>query len=161
MFVSAPIKAKFVEPMLLQRTDSLPDGTDFAYEVKLDGYRALGIKTDGKVHLRSRNNKDFNSRYPGIARALGTLPDETVIDGELVALDDSGRPSFNALQNYGSSKAPIIYYVFDVLIVAGRNVVSVRTPFDAPRSATAPPSSEAPRTDPRIPRVECHRPGSD
>ena len=61
MLVSAPIKARFVEPMLLRRTDSLPDGTDFAYEVKLDGYRALGIKTDGKVHLRSRNNKDFNS----------------------------------------------------------------------------------------------------
>jgi DNA ligase D-like protein (predicted ligase) len=124
MLVSAPIKARFVEPMLLQRTDSLPNGTHFVYEVKLDGYRALGIKTDGKVHLRSRNNKDFNSRYPGIATALGTLPDETVIDGEVVALDDSGRPSFNALQNYGSSKAPIIYYVFDVLILAGRNVMS-------------------------------------
>ena len=124
MLVAAAIKARFVEPMLLQSTDSLPDGTHFVYEVKLDGYRALGIKTDGKVHLRSRNNKDFNSRYPGIATALGTLPDETVIDGELVALDDSGRPSFNALQNYGSLKAPIIYYVFDVLIVAGRNVMS-------------------------------------
>jgi bifunctional non-homologous end joining protein LigD len=52
------------------------------------------------------------------------LPDETVIDGEIVALDDSGRPSFNALQNYGSSKAPIIYYVFDVLILAGQSVIS-------------------------------------
>src|SRR5512133_3184088 len=123
MLVAARIKARFVEPMLLQRTDSLPDGTDFAYEVKLDGYRALGIKTDGKVHLRSRNNKDFNSRYGGIASALGTLPGETVIDGEIVALDDSGRPCFNALQNYGSSKAPIVYYVFDLLILAGRNVM--------------------------------------
>jgi len=87
MVVAAPIKARFIEPMLLQRTDSLPDGTHFVYEVKLDGYRALCIKADGKVHLRSCNNKDFNSRYPSIARALGTLPDETVIDGELVALD--------------------------------------------------------------------------
>src|SRR5713101_492238 len=72
-----PIKARFVEPMLLRRTDSLPDGTDFVYEVKLEGYRAMGMKTGGKVHLRSRNNKDFNSRYPTIASALGTLPDET------------------------------------------------------------------------------------
>src|SRR5207248_9255212 len=84
MVVSAKTKARFIEPMLLQPTASLPDGTNWMHQLKLDGYRALGIKTDGKVHLRSRNNKDFNSRYPGIARALGTLLDETVIDGELV-----------------------------------------------------------------------------
>jgi bifunctional non-homologous end joining protein LigD len=53
---------------------------------------------------------------------LAGLPNETVIDGELVALDEDGRPSFNALQNYPSSKAPIIYYVFDVMVLAGRNV---------------------------------------
>jgi bifunctional non-homologous end joining protein LigD len=73
--------------MLLERTNSLPDSTDWAYEVKLDGYRALAIRTDGKVHLRSRNNKDFNTRYPGIVRALSTMPDETVVDGEIVAID--------------------------------------------------------------------------
>src|SRR5207245_3774978 len=56
--------------------------------------------------------------------ALATLPDETVIDGEVVALDDSGWPSFSALQDYVSSKVPIVYYVFDVLMVAGRNVMS-------------------------------------
>jgi ATP-dependent DNA ligase len=112
--------------MLLERTDSLPDGTNWVHQLKLDGYRALAIKTDGKVQLRSRNNKDFNNRYPGIVKALGTLPDETVIDGEIVALGDSGRPSFNALRNYGSSKAPVFYYVFDVLILAGRNVMSER-----------------------------------
>ena len=53
---------------------------------------------------------------------LASLPDETAIDGEVVALDEAGRPSFNALQNYGSSKSPILYYVFDALTIHGRDV---------------------------------------
>ena len=80
-------KARFVEPMLLQRTHSLPEGPNWCYEIKLDGYRALAIKSNGKVLLRSRNNSDFNAKYPGIVRAIGALPNETVIDGEVVALD--------------------------------------------------------------------------
>ena len=52
------------------------------------------------------------------------MPDETVLDGEIVALDESGRPSFNVLQNYGSSDAPIFYYVFDLLVLAGRDVMT-------------------------------------
>lgn len=52
---------------------------------------------------------------PGVVRALAALPDETVIDGEIVALDDTGRASFNALQNAGSSKLAVVCYVFDVL----------------------------------------------
>jgi DNA ligase D-like protein (predicted ligase) len=94
-----------------------------AFLIKLDGYRALAIKTRGTVQLRSRNNNDFNARYPAIVKALGNLPDETVIDGELVALDEDGRPSFNVLQNYGSSRAPILYYAFDLLVLAGRSVM--------------------------------------
>ena len=86
------LKARFIEPMLLQQVQSLPEGPNWAYEVKLDGYRALAIKTNGKVLLRSRNNKDFNAKYPGIVTALGALPDETVIDGEVVALDHTWPP---------------------------------------------------------------------
>lgn len=108
--------------MLLLRTNALPEGADWEYELKLDGYRALAIKTNGKVQLRSRNNNDFSLKYTAILKALAGLPDETVIDGEVVAFDDSGRPSFNMLQNYGSSKVPIFYYAFDVLILAGRDL---------------------------------------
>jgi bifunctional non-homologous end joining protein LigD len=120
---SAKVKASFVEPMLLLRSESLPEGANWLYELKLDGYRALAIKTGGKVQLRSRNNNDFGDRYPLIVKALAAMLDETVIDGEVVALDGAGRPSFNTLQNYGSSRAPVFYYAFDVLLLAGKNIM--------------------------------------
>jgi len=110
--------------MLLLRTDALPEGPEWEYELKLDGYRALALKTEGKVQLRSRNNNDFSGRYPAIVKALAPLPNETVIDGDVVAFDEAGRPSFNTLENYGSSKVPIFYFAFDLLILAGRDVRS-------------------------------------
>jgi len=61
--------------MLLLPAETLPEGPEWIYELKLDGYRALGIKTGGVVRLRSRNDKDFNQKYPGITRALAALPD--------------------------------------------------------------------------------------
>ena len=117
-------RASFIEPMLLLRSETLPEGPDWTYELKLDGYRALAIKTGGKVQLRSRNDNDFSARYPSIVKALAALPDETVIDGEIVALDASGRPSFNVLQNQGSATAPLLYYVFDLLVLARRRVTN-------------------------------------
>jgi len=118
-------KAGFIEPMLLRRTDRLPEGPDWLYELKLDGYRALAIKTAGRVQLRSRNDNDFALRYPKVTLALAPLPEETVIDGEVVALDESGRPSFTLLQNFGSSGASIVYYAFDLLILAGKDLQSL------------------------------------
>jgi bifunctional non-homologous end joining protein LigD len=80
--------AKFIEPMLLLRTDRLPDdGTRWAYQLKLDGYRAIAIRTGRELHLRSRNNNDFSQRYADILKGLAKLPPDTVIDGEIVALD--------------------------------------------------------------------------
>src|SRR6516225_6990486 len=88
-------KASFIEPMLLLRTEKLPDDlSQWHYELKWDGFRAIAVKTLGKVHLRSRNDKDFNGKYPTIVKALAGMPDETVIDGEVVGLDESGHPSF-------------------------------------------------------------------
>jgi DNA ligase D-like protein (predicted ligase) len=115
--------AAFIEPMLLLRTEKLPEGKEWLYELKLDGYRALAIKRGGKVHLRSRNNNDFNARYPGIVKAIAPMPDDTVIDGEVVALDAAGKPSFNTLQNYGSAGALLHFFIFDLLVLAGRDVM--------------------------------------
>jgi DNA ligase D-like protein (predicted ligase) len=121
----APLKgrARFVEPMLLLRTDALPaDRTEWLYQLKVDGYRALAFTSAGTLHLRSRNNKDFRLRYPSVLKGLARLPNETILDGELVAFGDDGRPSFNALQNAASAATPIVYYVFDVLMLNGRDL---------------------------------------
>jgi DNA ligase D-like protein (predicted ligase) len=116
------VKAKFIEPMLLLRSPELPDDEGWLKEIKLDGYRCLAIKTGGKVEIRSRNDNDFSDRYPAITKALAKMPDETVIDGEVVALDETGHPSFQMLQNYGSSKGPLLYFTFDVVTLAGKDV---------------------------------------
>jgi ATP-dependent DNA ligase len=63
------------------------DGLLGRKRIELNGYRALPIKTAGRVRLRSRNDNDLTQRYPAIAKALASLPDETVIDGEMVALE--------------------------------------------------------------------------
>ncbi len=116
-------KVRFIPPMLLLRTEKLPEGPEWLYELKLDGFRALAIKSGGTVQLRSRNDNDFSQRYLPLVKALAKLPDDTVIDGEIVALDAEGRPSFNLLQNYGSSAAPLHYFIFDVLVLKGRDVM--------------------------------------
>jgi DNA ligase D-like protein (predicted ligase) len=121
--MAARAKGRFIPPMLLLRAETLPDdSTRLEYQIKFDGYRAIAFRTGGRVHLRSRNDNDFSSRYPGVVKGLARMPDETVIDGEIVALDQEGRPSFNALQNHASS-APVLYFVFDVLVLAGRDVM--------------------------------------
>src|SRR5688572_13501286 len=111
--------------MLLLRTDALPnDPRRWTYQLKLDGYRAIAYKTRGKLYLRSRNDNDFSPRYPAVVEGLASLPDDTVIDGEVVAFDAEGRPSFNVLQNYGSSSAPVVFYVFDVMVLRGTDLMS-------------------------------------
>ncbi|HUQ94742.1 MAG TPA: non-homologous end-joining DNA ligase, partial [Bryobacteraceae bacterium] len=125
--VSAAGKApQFIQPMLLLKTTELPEGERWVYEVKLDGYRAIATKSEGTVALRSRNDNDFSERFGSIVDGLQTLPDETVLDGELVALDEQGKPSFNLLQNNRSSGAPVVYYAFDILMLRGRLLMNER-----------------------------------
>jgi hypothetical protein len=121
-FMSEKAKARFIEPMLLLRTEQLPDGPEWHHELKFDGYRALAIKNGGKVSSGPANDNDFNGRYPAIVKALSATPDETVIDGEVVALDGDGKPAFNLLQNYAAG-ADLRFFIFDVLVLKGKDVM--------------------------------------
>jgi DNA ligase D-like protein (predicted ligase) len=127
----AKAKVGFVEPMLALAVTKLPEGPTWSYELKFDGYRALGVKANGRVRLLSRNSKDFTARFSSIARALEALPDETVIDGEIIAYDAHGRPSFNVLQNHRGAGPELHFYAFDLLTLRGRDLT--RKPLDERR----------------------------
>jgi ATP-dependent DNA ligase len=99
----------------------LPEGPTWIWEIKLDGYRALAVKSRTGLTLFSRRNKSFNRQFAHIVDALADLPEGTVVDGELVAIDDSGRPDFNLLQNFRAEASRIHYYIFDVR--AGRTAI--------------------------------------
>jgi bifunctional non-homologous end joining protein LigD len=113
------IVACFIEPMLCLAVEKLPEGPAWQYEVKLDGYRAIGVRTKAGVELWSRNKRDFSRRFQNVARALEALPVETVIDGEIVAVNGDRQPSFSSLQNSGDGAAAILFYAFDVPVLEG------------------------------------------
>ncbi|HLX20165.1 MAG TPA: DNA ligase D [Gaiellaceae bacterium] len=110
--------------MLATLTDAIPHGDDWSFEVKWDGYRALGYVRHGNAKLVSRNGNDLTERFAGVARALehAAHSPNCVVDGEVCALDDQGRPSFSLMQQ-GRPDTPIVYEVFDVLELDGRTVV--------------------------------------
>ncbi len=118
-------KAEFIAPMECALVPKLPEGPQWTYEVKLDGYRSIGVRTSRETILYSRNGKNFNKRYPYIVEGLADLPADTVVDGEVVALDDSGRPDFHRLQHYGAEQSRIQYFVFDLLIWNGRDLTEM------------------------------------
>jgi len=114
---------KFVEPMKAKLAAAPPHDGHWLYEVKFDGFRVLAVKEGRKVELWSRNEKPLNERFPEVARAIGKLSAARIIlDGEVCALDKSGRSSFQLLQNAGEVPTPLVYYVFDVLF-EGKNDV--------------------------------------
>ncbi len=103
----------------------LPDGSQWVFEIKLDGYRAVAVKSDGCVSLFSRGRKPFDHHYPLIVEALGELPEGSVVDGEIVVLDESGRPNFNLLQNFRGEASRIHYFIFDLLIYQDRDLTGL------------------------------------
>ena len=118
---------KFHEPMKALLVESVPAG-DWQFEIKWDGYRSLAVKKNGKVQLYSRRTNDITSDYEEVACAVEKIPaDDFVVDGEIVALDKSGHPSFQLLQNYkqdsknGASRQ-LCYYIFDLLNLDKRDL---------------------------------------
>jgi bifunctional non-homologous end joining protein LigD len=110
--------------MAARLVDRLPEGDAWIYEVKFDGYRALLIKDGSRVRIRSRNDKDMTASYPGVADAAGRLAArQAVVDGELVAVDAAGRPSFQALQHPGAHRGhTVAFYAFDLLHQDGEDL---------------------------------------
>ncbi len=112
--------------MAAQPVKALPEGEEWLYEPKLDGYRALLIKDGKQIRIVSRNEKDLTPMYPGIATAgLRLNAEQAVLDGEIVALAEDGRPSFQALQHRSSHpQHRIVFYAFDALHVNGRDLMT-------------------------------------
>lgn len=121
-------KARFVEPMKPKLLETPPTAGDWLYELKFDGIRLIAVKRGDKVELISRNRNELSARFGEVATAIRALPvQECVIDGEVVALDEAGRSSFQLLQarEMGEPKAPLYFYVFDLLQALGRAMLEM------------------------------------
>jgi DNA ligase D-like protein (predicted ligase) len=117
-------KVRFIEPMYARLVNELPEGKEWLYEVKFDGYRCLAGRDAKGVTLWSRRENLFTKQFPNIARACERLPPGTIVDGEIVAVDESGRVSFNLLQHHRSKAQALLFYVFDVLVFGGRSLLN-------------------------------------
>ena len=121
-------KARFIEPMKPRLVEKPPTAGDWIYELKFDGIRLIVIKVDKKISLLSRNENELAGRFPEIIEAVKNLPArECVIDGEVVALDEQGRSSFQLLQarEMEGKQTPVYFYAFDLLQLDGKSLVSL------------------------------------
>ena len=118
--------SRFIPPMKPKLLDDPPAG-DWVYELKFDGFRIVAVKNGEKVNLVSRNGNELAAKFPEVAEAVRALPvNDCVIDGEVVALDEQGRSSFQLLQalELEGRKSPTYYYVFDLLQAEGRSLTA-------------------------------------
>nr|MBA2250660.1 DNA ligase D [Chitinophagaceae bacterium] len=112
----------FIKPMLAKETAEPFDDKQWLYEIKWDGYRAISEVEDGTVKLYSRNGLSFENTYPVVVNELNKIKADTVLDGEIVVLNDEGQPEFQLLQHYeNNTHRPLQYYVFDLLALNGKN----------------------------------------
>jgi bifunctional non-homologous end joining protein LigD len=121
-------KARFIEPMKARLAEDPPAVGDWIYELKFDGIRLIAVKIDKKVSLLSRNKNELTGRFPEIVEAVKDLPiHECVIDGEVVALDEEGRSSFQLLQarEMEGRESPVYFYAFDLLQLDGKSLMSL------------------------------------
>jgi len=121
-------KPRFVEAMKAKLIEKPPTTGDWIYELKFDGIRLIAVKDHEKLSLLSRNKNDLTGRFPEVAESIKNLPtNECVLDGEVVALDDQGRSSFQLLQarEIEGRKSPIYFYAFDLLQLDGKNLISL------------------------------------
>ncbi len=122
-------KPRFIEPMKAKLVEKPPATDDWVYELKFDGIRLIAIKADKRVSLLSRNENELSGRFPAIVKAIKNLPArEFVIDGEVVALDDEGRSSFQLLQalQMEGRKSPVYFYAFDLLQLDGKSLLGLQ-----------------------------------
>src|SRR5437016_1969675 len=115
----------FVTPMLATLVKTLPEGPQWEYELKLDGYRLQAIKHGDKVRLYSRRGSDFTKKFAPIATAVSKIRQSAfVLDGEAVVVDAQGKPSFQMLQNRASLPPgwSLVYYAFDLLHLNGEDL---------------------------------------
>ena len=114
-------------PMLASLGRGIPTGDGWQFELKWDGYRAIGAVDNSAAQLVSRNGNDLTSRFPKVAADLATAAvghTTLVVDGEICALDAAGRPSFSAMQ-LGRPETPVIYALFDLLELDGHATIGL------------------------------------
>jgi bifunctional non-homologous end joining protein LigD len=120
--------------MLAVSAATLPTGAEWSYEVKWDGYRAQGVKNGTAVSLASRNLKNITRQFPEVVQAVSRVRAKSaVIDGEVVALDADGQPSFQALHHSTTTGLAVVFYAFDLLHLNGKDLT--REPLDDRRAA--------------------------
>ncbi len=118
--------ANYIKPMLAKETAEAFDDKGWLFEIKWDGYRAIAEKNKNKILLYSRNGLDYKLTYPIVAKQLLNIKADVVLDGEIVVLDEEGKPDFQFLQHYSENQdRPIQYYVFDLLKLNGKDTTSL------------------------------------